>query len=307
VNVVVIGANGQLGGDVVSAFAENQDRVDSMTHAEIEISNLESVRNCLEKCSPAIVVNTAAMHHVENCELDPERAYAINATGVRNLALVTCDLGATLMHVSTDYVFDGKKNAPYTEDDAPLPLNVYGNSKLAGEYHTRTINPRHFVLRTSALYGKHPCRAKGGRNFVDLMLELARTRERIRVVNDEFVSPTPTDDLARQIVCLSRSDAYGLYHATSEDSCSWYEFAREIFSSAGIEVTVEAAAPGEFPAKAPRPQYSVLENLRLKNIGLNLFVSWKVGLQRYLLDSGATVPAALRLACQGGRGNGQEN
>jgi dTDP-4-dehydrorhamnose reductase len=297
VNVVVIGANGQLGSDVVSAFAESQDSVDSVTHAEIEISKLESVRTCLEKCSPSIVVNTAAMHHVENCERDPERAYAINATGVRNLALVTRDLGATLIQVSTDYVFDGKKKTPYIEDDAPLPLNVYGNSKLAGEYHTRTINPRHFVLRTSALYGKHPCRAKGGRNFVDLMLELARTRDRVRVVNDEFVSPTPTVALAREIVCLSRSDAYGLYHATSENSCSWYEFAREIFAFAGIEVKLEAAVPGEFPAKAPRPQYSVLENRGLKGIGLNLFASWKVGLQRYLLDSGIADPAALRLAC----------
>jgi len=190
-------------------------------------------------------------------------------------------------------VFDGKKNAPYTEDDAPLPLNVYGNSKLAGEYHVRTINPRHFVLRTSALYGKHPCRAKGGRNFVDLMLELARTRGRVRVVNDEFVSPTPTADLAREIVCLGRSDAYGLYHATSENSCSWYEFARKIFLLAGIEVKLEAAAPGEFPAKAPRPQYSVLENRGLKSIGLNLFASWEIGLQRYLLGSGIAAPASL--------------
>ena len=291
-NIAVIGANGQLGSDVVSAFAESQDTVDSMTHAEIEIGKLESVRTRLEKSRPAIVVNTAAMHHVENCERDPEQAYSINATGVRNLALVTRDLGVPLIHVSTDYVFDGKKNAPYVEDDAPLPLNVYGNSKLAGEYHARTINPRHFVLRTSALYGKHPCRAKGGRNFVDLMLELARTRDRVRVVNDEFVSPTPTIDLAREIVCLSRTDAYGLYHASSENSCSWYEFAEEIFSLAGVDVKLEAAAPGEFPAKAPRPRYSVLENRELKSIGLNLFTSWKVGLQRYLLESGIAAPAA---------------
>jgi len=293
VTVVVIGANGQLGSDVVNAFSESHDNVESMTHAEIEIGKLESVRTGLEKCSPAVVVNTAAMHHLELCEQNPEQAYAVNATGVRNLALVTRDLEATLIHVSTDYVFDGKKNAPYTEEDAPLPLNVYGNSKLAGEYHVRTINPRHFVLRTSALYGKHPCRAKGGRNFVDLMLELARTRGRVRVVNDEFVSPTPTNDLARQIVRLGRSSAYGLYHATSENSCSWYEFAEEIFSLAGVDVTLEAAAPGEFPTKAPRPQYSVLENRGLKSIGLNLFTSWKVGLQRYLIGSGIAAPTAL--------------
>ena len=277
-NVAVIGANGQLGRDVVSAFAEDQDTVASVTHADLEISQLESVRACLGKCSPEVVVNTAAMHHVENCEREPEHAYAANAIGVRNLALATHELGATLIHISTDYVFDGKKNSPYVEEDAALPLNVYGNSKLAGEYYARTLNPRHFVLRTSALYGKHPCRAKSGRNFVDLMLELARTRDRIRVVDDEFVSPTPTVDLARQIISLSRSDAYGLYHATSENSCSWYEFAQEIFSLAGVRVRLEAASPGEFPAKAPRPQYSVLENRRLKRIGLNSFESWEVGL-----------------------------
>jgi dTDP-4-dehydrorhamnose reductase len=284
--VAVIGANGQLGTDLVSSFGESQDTVASLTHASLEISELESVRDCLEKCSPAVVVNTAAMHHVENCERDPKKAYAVNAIGARNLALVTQELGATLIHISTDYVFDGKKQVPYIEEDAPLPLNVYGNSKLAGEYYARTLNAKHFVLRTSALYGSNPCRAKSGRNFVDLMLELARTRDRVRVVDDEFVSPTPTVDLARQIVCLSRSDAYGLYHATSEDSCSWYEFAREIFALAGFEVKLEAAAPGEFPAKAPRPHYSVLENRGLKRVGLNLLGSWKTGLRQYL--SGTT-------------------
>jgi dTDP-4-dehydrorhamnose reductase len=283
-NIAVIGGNGQLGCDVVSAFAASGDRVDSLSHAEIEIDKLDSVRSCLEKCTPAIVVNTAAMHHVENCEREPAHAYAVNAIGVRNLALVTRELGATLIHVSTDYVFDGKKNMPYVEDDLPVPLNVYGNSKLAGEYYARTLNPRHFVLRTSALYGKHPCRAKGGRNFVDLMLELARTRGRVRVVNDEFVSPTSTAELAGQIVSLSRCDEYGLYHATAEGSCSWYEFAREIFSLAEVEVKLEMAAPGEFPAKTPRPPYSVLENRGLKGIGLNRFESWQTGLRQYLFD-----------------------
>lgn len=284
-NVAVIGGNGQLGSDVVGAFEANHDSVCSFTHADIELAGLESVKTTLEKGHPEIVVNTAAMHHVENCELNPAAAYNVNAVGVRNLARVTRDLGATLIHVSTDYVFDGTKKSPYVEDDPPLPLNVYGNSKLAGEHYVRTINPKHFVVRTSALYGKHQCRAKGGRNFVDLMLELARTRGRVRVVNDEFVSPTPTRDLALQIVCLSRCDFYGLYHATSENSCSWYEFAREIFSLAGVQVKLEPAAPGEFPTKAPRPPYSVLENRRLKEIGLNRFVSWEVGLQRYLTDN----------------------
>lgn len=281
-NVTVIGGNGQLGSDVVSAFENNHDSVCSLTHAEIEIGSLESVKACLQNSDPGVVVNTAAMHHVENCEREPATAYAVNAIGARNLALVTRDLGATLIHISTDYVFDGKKSSPYVEEDVPLPLNVYGNSKLAGEYYARTLNPKHHVLRTSALYGKSQCRAKGGRNFVDLMLELARTRGAVRVVNDEFVSPTPTPDLARQIVGLSRCDQYGLYHATSENSCSWYEFAREIFSLSGVQVKLEAAKPGEFPAKTPRPSYSVLENHGLKKLGLNMFSSWETGLQQYL-------------------------
>ena len=281
-NIAVIGSNGQLGSDVVRVFADQGENVYSLTHADIEVSSLESVADCLRSKRPEIVINTAAMHHVENCEQEPGKAYAVNAVGARNLATVTRDLGAVLIHVSTDYVFDGKKDEPYVENDIPLPLNVYGNSKLAGEYFVRTLNSKHFVLRTSALYGKHPCRAKGGQNFVDLMLRLARERGRVRVVDSEFVSPTPTVDVACQIAALARCDAYGLYHATAEGSCSWYEFAREIFSVAEIEVKLEAAAPSEFPAKVPRPRYSVLENRGLKTMRLNQFEPWQVGLRKYV-------------------------
>src|SRR3984893_1897583 len=140
-NVAVIGANGQLGRDVVNAFVENHDSVSSLSHADLEVSEFETVRTCLEKCSPAIVVNTAAMHHVDNCEKEPGNAYAVNAIGVRNLAAITRSLGATLIHLSTDYVFDGRKGTPYIEEDAPLPLQVYGNSKLAGEFYARALNP----------------------------------------------------------------------------------------------------------------------------------------------------------------------
>jgi dTDP-4-dehydrorhamnose reductase len=281
-NIAVIGSNGQLGSDVVRVLAHQGEDVYSLTHADIEVSSLESVADCLRSKGPVIVINTAAMHHVENCEQEPSKAYAVNAVGARNLATVTRDLGAVLIHVSTDYVFDGKKDEPYVENDIPLPLNVYGNSKLAGEYFVRTLNPKHFVLRTSALYGKRPCRAKGGQNFVDLMLRLARERGRVRVVDSEFVSPTPTVDVACQIAALARCDAYGLYHATAEGSCSWYEFAREIFSVAEIEVKLEAASPTEFPAKVPRPRYSVLENRGLKTMRLNQFEPWQVGLRKYV-------------------------
>lgn len=281
-NIVVIGANGQLGVDVVNAFAANGDDVVPLSHAEIELSDTASVSERLKPLKPAIVVNTAAMHHVDKCEQDPEKAFLVNGLGAKNLALAAKELGATLIHVSTDYVFDGEKGSPYEETDAPRPLNAYGNSKLSGEYFVRSTMPEHFVLRTSAIYGKSPCRAKGGLNFVELMLKLAKERDELRVVDSEVVTPTPTVEIARQIVILSRSDKYGLYHATAEGSCSWYAFAREIFSLTNTKVNLQIAGPNEFPAKVARPKYSVLENRALKSHGLNVFKPWQQGLVEYL-------------------------
>jgi dTDP-4-dehydrorhamnose reductase len=280
--VAVIGADGQLGVDVVAAFIRNGDEVNSLTHSDIELSDLDSVSSRLKDLHPEIVVNTAAMHHVENCEREPQKAFAVNGLGARNLSLISSEIGATLMHVSTDYVFDGAKGTPYVEEDAPRPVNVYGNTKLSGEHFVRGGSDKHFVLRASAIYGKSPCRAKGGLNFVDLMLKLARERGKVRVVDSEFVTPTRTTEIAQQVVTLSRSDAYGLYHTTAEGSCSWYEFAGEIFRLTNTKVMLEMAGPNEFPMKVRRPTYSVLENRALKSRGLNVFKPWQAGLREYL-------------------------
>jgi dTDP-4-dehydrorhamnose reductase len=280
--IAVIGANGQLGSDLVAAFSGNGDAVCGLTHSAIEISDLHSVSHALEDIRPQVIVNTAAMHHVENCEHEPEKAFAVNALGPRNLAIVARDLGAVLIHVSTDYVFDGSKGSPYIEEDNPLPLNAYGITKLAGEHFVRATTDKHFVIRTSGLYGKSPCRAKGGLNFIELMLKLAKERGEVRVVDSEVVTPTSTAELAQQMVQLSHSDCYGLYHATAEGSCSWYEFAREIFAITDTPVRLKVAAPGEFPAKVARPNYSVLENRALKSRGLNSFKPWQDALHKYL-------------------------
>jgi dTDP-4-dehydrorhamnose reductase len=280
--IAVIGANGQLGCDVTRAFGDKGDEVHGLTHEDMELSRVDSVSRVLGELRPQVIVNTAAMHHVEKCEKEPERAFAVNGQGARNLAAVGSDIGAIVMHISTDYVFDGAKKTPYEETDIPGPLNVYGNTKLSGEYFVRNGVAKHFVLRTSAIYGKSPCRAKGGMNFIELMLKLAAERGEVSVVDSEFVSPTATTEIARQIVSLSRSDAYGLYHATAEDSCSWYQFAKEIFSLTKTEVRLKVAAANQFPAKVPRPAYSVLENAALKNRGLNVFTSWQNGLRGYL-------------------------
>jgi len=291
--IAVIGANGQLGSDLVAAFSTNGDAVHALTHSEVEIADINSVSRALADV-PEVIVNTAAMHHVENCEHEPERAFAANALGPKNLAVVARELGAVLMHVSTDYVFDGGKDSPYVEDDNPRPLNAYGVTKLAGEHFVRSTTDKHFVVRASGLYGKSPCRAKGGLNFIELMLKLAKERGEVRVVDDEMVTPTSTVELAQQIVRLSRSSRYGLYHATAEGGCSWYEFAQEIFALTDTPVRLKAAALGEFPAKVARPKYSVLENRALKARGLNVFKPWQDALREYL---GPRIRSSSSLVC----------
>lgn len=280
--IAVLGANGQLGSDVCAAFEKNGDSVMKLTHADIEVSSETSVDSVLGGIQPDLVVNTVAMHHVEKCEADPSSSFNINGIGARNVAQWTGAHGAALAYISTDYVFGGERHTPYLETDVPTPLNVYGITKLSGEQFSANGNPKHFVLRVSGIYGLQPCRAKGGANFVELMLKLAREREELRVVDDEYVSPTPTAQIAEQLVRLSRTDAYGLYHSTTEGSCSWYEFAAEIFALSGVKIRLEKARPGEFPAKVPRPKYSVLENAGLKAKSLNVFTDWRQGLQGYL-------------------------
>lgn len=280
--VAVLGSNGQLGHDVCAAFRDHGDEVVGLTHADLELASAASTEAALAACLPALIVNTAAMHHVDKCEADPVAAFSANAIGARNVAEWAKKADAAVAYISTDYVFDGSKKSPYLETDAPAPLNSYGITKLAGEHFTTSISPKHFVLRVSAIYGHQPCRAKGGLNFVELMLKLSRERDKLRVVDDEFVTPTPTTQIAAQLVALTHSNHYGLYHGTAEGSCSWYEFAREIFRATGTTIRLEKADPGEFPTKVPRPKYSVLENHRLKAANLNVFTDWREGLAAYL-------------------------
>lgn len=279
---LVIGVNGQLGCDVHRSFLQRGDEVLGVTHSDVEIREADSVIGVLREGRPDVVVNTTAMHNVESCERDPETAFAVNGLGARNVALACREVGAVLIHVSTDYVFGGDKQSPYVETDLPYPLNVYGTSKLAGECFIRSILHKYFIVRTSALYGRSPCRAKGGLNFVELMLKLAGEGKEIRVVDSERVSPTFTIEVARHIVYLSRSENYGIFHATAEGSCSWYRFAKEIFSLQNVRPQVTAAEPQEFSGTVRRPLYSVLDNAALKSSGMNRFRSWKEGLREYL-------------------------
>ncbi len=285
--IAVTGANGQLGTDVCSVFREAGHTVTALTHEDVEIADQQQVTAALGNIKPDVVINTAAVHNVEACEADPDQAFRVNAVGTRNLAIGCEAVSARFMHISTDYVFDGAKRAPYVETDAPGPLNVYANSKVAGEFFALCESSRHYVVRVSGLFGSSPCRAKGGRNFVTTMLKLASERDEVRVVDDEFVSPTYTIDAARQLLHLLGTDSFGIYHMTGEGSCSWHEFAAKIFEhSDDVNVKLSKAEPGEFPVKVRRPMYTVLSNSAMQSAGLPTMPSWEDGLRRFLASFG---------------------
>ncbi len=288
--VAVIGANGQLGTDLVEMLGEAGFDVAPLTHAEIEVVSGASVRQALGRLSPEAVLNTAAFHNVPRCEEESGRAFAVNAIGALNVARACAEVGARNLYYSTDYVFDGAKGAPYVETDLPRPLNVYAVSKLAGEQFTLAYSPGALVVRVSGIYGKAPCRAKGD-NFVTKMIELAGTRPEVRVVTDEVLTPTPTRAIAAKTAEMLGTDASGLLHLTCEGACSWYEFAREIFTTLELETPLHEAKVADFPPTVPRPFYSVLANARLAELGVEPMPHWREALHGFLARELA-VPAA---------------
>jgi dTDP-4-dehydrorhamnose reductase len=285
--VVLIGAGGQLAHDLERAWPARRpgDRLIGLSHAEIEVADSDSVRQALFPLEPGLVVNTSAYHRVDEIEDQPERAFAVNAVGVRNLALACRELDAVLVHLSTDYVFSGRlgRPPPHVEDDPVDPPNVYGASKVAGEMLLRQAWRRHFIVRSSGLYGVAGASGKGG-NFVETMLRLAGEGRPMRVVADQVLTPTSTAALAEQLVVLCGTEAYGTYHATCQGECSWHRFASEIFAQAGMKVELAAQTTAESGARALRPVYSVLENRALAGLGLDLLPPWQEALAGYLRE-----------------------
>jgi dTDP-4-dehydrorhamnose reductase len=298
---VVVGSTGQLGSDLVEAFAagvdgactEARDHVHGLAHEDMDIGDDAAVRRVLAELRPDVVVNTAAFHNVPKCETEVERAYALNAVAPRRLARVCKELGARLVHVSTDYVFDGDKQTPYVETDRAMPLNVYGVSKLAGEHEVLSADGNHQVVRSSGLYGIRPCRAKGG-NFIDTMYRVAAQQPEVRVVNDEVLTPTFTADLAAQIRLLALEGRPGLFHATNQGSCSWYEFARAIFDLGAITTPLRPSSVRDMAAAVRRPFYSVLENAALAAAGLDRMRHWRAALDDYMTRRAARADASAR-------------
>ncbi|NVM02898.1 MAG: dTDP-4-dehydrorhamnose reductase [Candidatus Helarchaeota archaeon] len=281
--VVVIGANGQLGSDICLILKKKYEVIE-LIQPDIEITDKNSIEKVLIPYKGDFIINTAAYHDLKKCEEKPELAFAVNATGSRDLARWCLKNNSVLLHVSTDYVFDGKKGSPYTESDLAKPLNTYGISKLAGEHYIEAILNKYIIIRVSGLYGVHPCIGKPGKNFVEMFINLIDNKETQEFGGQEWLTPTSTQNIANQLIPLIESNQYGLFHVTNEGECSWFEFGEEIIRQIGSSTILIRRKEDlkKDPLAIKRPKYSVLENERLKKLGINIMPQWKDALKEYL-------------------------
>lgn len=274
--VLVTGAGGMLG-HVLLPVLEPNHQVIGITREDCDLCDEVAVKKVFQSRKPDFVIHLAAYTNVDACELEPQRAKAENEDATLHVAKATASIGAGLMYISTDYVFDGTSERPYREDDLTNPLSVYGRTKLMGEKYVQNTLSRYFIVRTSWLFGPH------GKNFVSTILRLAGEKPELRVVNDQKGSPTYTRHLAQKLVELIATKEYGIYHMTGRGSCSWFEFAKKIVELAGFRgVQVTPVSTQEFLRPAPRPACSILENRRLASLGIGLLPEWEEGLKSYL-------------------------
>ncbi len=275
-HILLLGSSGMLGHALTAALSQ-QHKITGLDLPDLDITNISAVQSFVFSHCPDLLINAAAYTDVDGCESNIDHAFAVNATGPRNLAVVCNELDIPLIHISTDYIFDGNSSEPYKESDNPNPQSVYGKSKLLGEQYVRELTNKHYIIRTSWLYGQN------GKNFVDTMLRLAGERDEISVVNDQVGSPTYTVDLAQAISELITEPAYGTYHLTNSGTCSWYEFTLEIFKQAGITgVRVKPITTEELNRPAPRPKYSVLDNSKWIASGRPPLRPYQDALKEYL-------------------------
>ena len=278
--ILVTGGKGQLGRDLEKVLlSTGKYELTCLGHDALDITKPDNVQREILNYRPGVIFHTAANTKVDQCELDKDSAYLVNSLGSRNVAVVAAKVDAKLVYISTDYVFDGRATKPYTEFDPPHPINIYGKSKLAGEKYAAGFSNKHFIVRTSWLYGYY------GKNFVKTMLSLAKEKGEANVVNDQVGSPTYTKDLAVFLVRLIQTELYGTYHATNSGKCSWFDFARAIFKKAGLDyVKLSPVSTVELNRPAPRPAYSVLDNYCLKLQGLPGLRPWEEALGEFLAE-----------------------
>lgn len=284
--ILITGANGQLGrairkeyiGDHVEFINTDVIEAEGIT-TTLDITSIDEVMTLVKKENPDVIINCAAHTNVDKCEQEWDLAYKINAIGPRNLSIAATEVGAKMIHVSTDYVFEGNGTAPYTEFDIPNPISAYGKTKLEGEIFVKQFAKKHFILRTAWLYGD-------GKNFVKTMLRLSETHDEINVVCDQVGSPTSASELAKMIHYLEPTDNYGLFHATCEGNTNWAEFTEEIFRLAGKTTKVNHVTSEQYaqmnPASAKRPAFSILENYMIKLTSDFMMADWKDAIKEYM-------------------------
>ena len=274
--VLVTGVKGQLGYDVVKELEKRGHQPTGVDREEMDLMNNESIRTVIMALKPESIIHCAAYTAVDKAEEEQEICYQINSEAVKVIAECAKELDAKLVYISTDYVFDGTKDGEYVETDLPNPISVYGASKLRGEQYIQSILEKYYIARTSWVFGIN------GHNFIKTMRRLGTEREALTIINDQVGSPTYTADLAPLLVDMMETDKYGVYHATNEDFCSWYEFANEIFEQSGIEVKTNPITTDQYPTAAKRPLNSRLNKDKLKKAGFRTLQTWEQALEQYI-------------------------
>jgi len=272
---LIFGAKGQLGRDLISVF-QRECEVLGYDLPEVDIADEVALQPILDAFGPDLLVNAAAYTNVDGAEDDVATAFLANETGARNVAELAAYRQIPVVYISTDYVFDGTKTSPYLPTDPMCPLGVYGKTKAAGEHATIVANPRHFIVRTAWLYGP------GGNNFVEKVLRATEARPELTVVDDEFGSPTHTLDLAEAVLALAKTQAYGTYHAVNTGACNRLEFAQAFLDMAGVKTPVRPCKAADYPSKAPRPAYSVLDTAALSAASGYTMRPWRDALTHYM-------------------------
>jgi dTDP-4-dehydrorhamnose reductase len=276
VRVLLTGARGMLGTDL-SALIRERHELHPIDIEEVDITDGPATMALIEKIRPDAIIHTAAYTDVDGCESHVDQAFQVNGEGTRHVAEGAHRSGASMLYVSTDYVFDGKSASPYRVEDEPRPMSVYGKSKLRGEVYTRELAAQHYIVRTGWLYGEH------GANFVEKVIGLARDRPRLEIVDDQVGSPTYSKDLAPALLRLVESGRFGTYHVTNDGSCSWFEFARHILDLAGIEdIEVVPTTSERLARPAPRPPYSVLDNSAWREVFGSGLRHWREAIEEYV-------------------------
>jgi dTDP-4-dehydrorhamnose reductase len=291
-SVLITGGGGQLASDLEEQLRE-RCQVSAPTRGELDVTDQGALDDALERVEPAVVFNCAAFHNVEVCEREEDRAFEVNARAVKRLAERCADAGAALVHLSTNYVFAGDREAPYGEGDLPNPRSIYANSKLAGEHAALAYCPRALVVRASGLYGRHGSASKGG-NFVQRMIGRAREQGALKMVADQRLSPTYTADLAEGIIAAVDGGVSGLLHVGNSGSCSWYEFTLAIMEIAGIDVPVEPVQTVRPMGGADRPLNGVLTSERALEAGPPSLRPWRAALEDYMTSAGLAAEASVR-------------